>query len=359
MSYANEPANSASEIELEIIAANYTHIAVAAVFLYDTLLTLPKEIDQIWLSKFSGATILYFVNRYCLLAQKILIFMQLFPWGSINVRLAFTMATDSSFHSCTAISWTNEILLVATFLVIALFFSLRIYAIRDRNLSEAVAVLALGCVLPALGLYQQATISLTVVRVPILGFVLCDEKSTISFDIYSRLATAGRVTITVSDLLVLILTLIKTFKIRRLAAEHDLRTPLVTLLLRDGSLYFAAIFTFNLLDIVLLQVGAFGAVADVVTTFSVILIARFILNLRTVHRRGDDSISSRAEFSSIRFTDVLVGTLGASLVHGEDQPNVDEPLSCREKQPARSLQPAPQLEFIQGSSSGTPHALPV
>ncbi|THH30895.1 hypothetical protein EUX98_g3299 [Antrodiella citrinella] len=199
-------------VDLEIIVANRAHVAAAALFVYDTLLTFPQEVNHVWGRQFSGTTLLYFVNRYCLLAQKVLIILEVFPWQSISARLHRGIMVERDPH--------------------------------------------------------------------------CDH---ISGD-------------------------------------------------------FGAIFTFNLADIILLQVIAFGAVADFVTTLSVILISRFMLNLRDFYISDSEaSGSSRTEFSSVRFTDVLVGTLGAPLVHGE-------PENDQEREGMRQRESVLQ-EFVQGSSS--------
>jgi len=360
MSYSGEPANFAYIIELGIIIANRAHVAVAALFVYDTLLTFSQEVSHIWGRQFSGTTVLYLVNRYGELAQKVLIILGLFPWQSITVRrlsltslsvFLYTCLTPSGRYSCTVISWMNDILSAITFLSISMFFALRVYAIMDRQVTLAVTVFVLASLLPAISLYQQSTISLSIVHAPVLGFGICQEHSTIFVGTYSILATTCRVATAASDLLVLVITLVKTFNMRRLASEHNIRTPLMTLLLRDGSLYFAAIFTLNVADVILLQLVTFGAVADIVTTLSVILISRFMLNLRDLSLADSEaSRSSRAEFSSVRFTNVLVGTLGAPLVHGEPEAGlVDEDPQLKEEKPAQREE---LPEFVQGSSSG-------
>lgn len=97
------------------VIANYTHIALAgkltnlavglhwrilkfrpALFVYDTLLTLSQEVDHIWHQRFSVPSVLYVVNRYCELTQKVLIIVELFPFTKISVRVSSFAYTSGS-----------------------------------------------------------------------------------------------------------------------------------------------------------------------------------------------------------------------------------------------------------------------
>ncbi|PSR73051.1 hypothetical protein PHLCEN_2v11073 [Hermanssonia centrifuga] len=51
-------------------------------------------------------------------------------------------------------------------------------------------------------------------------------------------ALGTRLALIVADLLVVVLTWVKTWETRRLASEAGIQVPLITLLLRDGTVYF-------------------------------------------------------------------------------------------------------------------------
>ena len=43
-----------------------------ALLFYDYLLTFEQEVRYVWRHKFSGATVVFFVNRYCMLAYTVI-----------------------------------------------------------------------------------------------------------------------------------------------------------------------------------------------------------------------------------------------------------------------------------------------
>ncbi|OBZ67656.1 hypothetical protein A0H81_12198 [Grifola frondosa] len=188
--------------------------------------------------------------------------------------------------------WIDVILLVITFLVIAIFSSLRVYALADRNWKFPFLILIFGLVLPVAILYQQTTLTV------LLQLTDC------------VLATASRSAAIASDLLVVIVTIWKT----KGAISRANVAPLSIVILRDGTFYFVVLLLFNVADIIMLQVAINGAVADLVTALSVILISRFILNLRTV----DMALPPFPTGTSLSFANNVIFSLGGPLEYEDD-----------------------------------------
>ncbi|EMD32068.1 hypothetical protein CERSUDRAFT_108991 [Gelatoporia subvermispora B] len=96
----------------------------------------------------------------------------------------------------------------------------------------------------------------------------------------SVLTIAARVCGITSDAIVLVETWRKTYSIKRDAMRHNIRTPLATMLMRDGTLYFVFILSLNVLD----TIGKAFNIFDYTPTFMIpsfsIIISRFLLNLR-------------------------------------------------------------------------------
>lgn len=68
-----------------------------------------------------------------------------------------------------------------------------------------------------------------------LCFHTCILSSSDSDSIFElTVSLSARACLITSDLLVLILTFMKTLRLRKIASEVGVRTPLVTLLIRDG-----------------------------------------------------------------------------------------------------------------------------
>ncbi|KAL1948824.1 hypothetical protein VTO73DRAFT_10630 [Trametes versicolor] len=80
-------------------------------------------------------------------------------------------------------------------------------------------------------------------------------------------ATGARASAIISDMLVLTVTLYQAYKIYGPGRQEG-AVPLSKFLYRDGSVYFAVLFLFNLCDIIFLQLAINGALADLVTVLS-------------------------------------------------------------------------------------------
>ncbi|TCD64441.1 hypothetical protein EIP91_004086 [Steccherinum ochraceum] len=135
----------------------------------------------------------------------------------------------------------------------------------------------------------------------------------------------------------LILTLVKTYRLRKEARELHVSVPLTSLLLRDGSIQFCGLTTLYILATISMYIEGGPPIGATVNTVSSILMSRFILGLREVYLhtnlRGQSSVSIRFPtstrshalqsivFASPRGSSLasnLVGNLGAPLRIGEE-----------------------------------------
>ena len=53
---------------------------LAGVFIYDYVLTFVQEVQLIWHRRITGATVLFVLNRYAILAASLASIVQLLPW---------------------------------------------------------------------------------------------------------------------------------------------------------------------------------------------------------------------------------------------------------------------------------------
>ena len=62
------------------------HGAFTALILYDYILTFSQEVRWVWKQKITGASVIFFVNRYFMLVQVALVVTTNFAWLSVEVR---------------------------------------------------------------------------------------------------------------------------------------------------------------------------------------------------------------------------------------------------------------------------------
>ncbi|KAI0919881.1 hypothetical protein AcW1_002980 [Taiwanofungus camphoratus] len=152
---------------------------------------------------------------------------------------------------------------------------------------------------------------------------------------WTTVLIATRTCAILSDLIVLFVTWYHTYSIRKEACRTNIKTSLVSLLLRDGTVYFVVLLVLNLLQVITEDVlkPVIKETADYLSIFvpaiESILISRFMMNLRQVYHTSDDDMPSlhlsswhasshhqpQSQTQSLEFTSRFVGNMGASLMH--------------------------------------------
>ncbi|KAI0331737.1 hypothetical protein GY45DRAFT_558000 [Cubamyces sp. BRFM 1775] len=173
-------ASSLSEAAIEtyvqqVVIANYIHVSATAVLVYDTIVTLDREVAQVWKGGSVWFAVLYCANRYCAILNRLLVVLERMQWKGQTIQKSF------GTYSCGVISWLDPVLLVITWFAIATFSALRVYALSGKRLWLLLVVLCLGLVLPVADLYQQTTITPFILPSPLAG---CNGTSNMSLDAY-------------------------------------------------------------------------------------------------------------------------------------------------------------------------------
>ncbi|THG95135.1 hypothetical protein EW026_g6456 [Hermanssonia centrifuga] len=219
----------------ENVTINYIYTVLAALVAYEFLITINQEISMAWQRKPTGATWLFMINRYLMLVTGVLEVR--LPWMSSHHQHGAVVDTS---NSCAGV-FVVSALMFSQFIVFAMFSALRIYAVWDRSLPLFVVVFALNLVPLATNLYTAIITSYENVNYPLLG-TICGGSTNLSWGVFFGLvgvaALGTRLALIVADLLVVVLTWVKTWETRRLASEAGIQVPLITLLLRDGTVYF-------------------------------------------------------------------------------------------------------------------------
>ncbi|KAI0331799.1 hypothetical protein GY45DRAFT_1433703 [Cubamyces sp. BRFM 1775] len=301
--------------------SNICEVVGLALLTYDHLLTLSGEIQFVWGRKFSGATVVFMLNRYVTLFGKIVLPISTFWWPN---------QTDDS---CRGPIILTEMFSVIVYFIVAIFSTLRVYAIWNKDWRPALAVLLVGLCVPVANMYHYIPSVPGAFTWPLYG---CGEATPLSDVQLAEFAIVIHSCAIAADLLVLILTWVKTYQIKKLASILEADASFSTLILRDGSLYFGALLVLNVVDLIILQSNVlFDPLPVFIDVLTCILISRFMLNLRQIAGRGSDlpsasQLQATSRFSSAWFSPDVVGDLGASLSHAGFEDETDEYLPADE-----------------------------
>ncbi|KAH9917156.1 EAP30/Vps36 family-domain-containing protein [Epithele typhae] len=284
--------------------ANYSEVAALTLIAYDHFLTFSGELQFVWGRRFSGATVVFALNRYVNLAGKVVLPISTMYWPN---------QTD---ETCAAPIILVIVLTVVAYWIAAVFSALRIYAVWDKNWRLLVLVLLLAMAVPVTNMYHYIRSTPVAGGPPLNG---CGENVDLSDEQFEQLSMITHGFAIATDLLVVVLTWLKTYEIRRLSYRLHFKTSLSTLLLRDGTLYFGILLILNVIDIILnSNESLYNPLPPFIEAVTCILISRFMLNLRQTAQEMDEGTTTVAlsQFSSIQIASGLAGDMGAPLSHG-------------------------------------------
>ncbi|KAL7284291.1 hypothetical protein ACG7TL_001574 [Trametes sanguinea] len=360
------PAQLATAAE-HLTAAKMFSLASCVMLFYDIAITFGDEVEKIWKQRFTGATVLWFLNRY------------LSPLGYIVIIVSFN---DPSWGkaACQRYVLYPEILKIFTATAVGLIFILRLYSIYSKRsiilygfggllVAElavkiwaftdgvmlqlppggARAIFVLFCFGPNRTIYCQASSDASSPDAPLPATGLSTPGWQNSF----LVGSGGRNSsippfanaVDLADSAVFFATLYRTITLYRRTLIGE-ALSLITVIMRDGIMYFAAIFVSNLVT-VLIFIFAPPDLKVINASFSTLItslmVSRLMLNLRSeVMKRGpvmrSRSSGGRAAMEeSYQMTDTIgapsgklafessiIGNLGAPVITFERSGYEDE-----------------------------------
>ncbi|OCH90119.1 hypothetical protein OBBRIDRAFT_731344, partial [Obba rivulosa] len=167
-----------------------------ALVIYDHFTTLSREVDLIWGRNWTCTTILFHSNRW-----TIFIWALLQPIGFLPLA---TLPQHSILNN------------------IAVFSAVRIYAVSGGSWWLASAVCLLNVVPVGTNSVRSTKLEISL---PII-LTLSETAASVT--------TATRACVIAADVLILLVIWLKTYATLISARRHNIRTPIVTVLLRDG-----------------------------------------------------------------------------------------------------------------------------
>ncbi|EKM50244.1 uncharacterized protein PHACADRAFT_201084 [Phanerochaete carnosa HHB-10118-sp] len=205
------------------------------------------------------------------------------------------------------------------------FSALRVFAIWDRSRVWSIVVFALSMVAFVTNIYDAAVTKYGFFTDPLVGKTCINDplfsaQQTDRVMISTFLVYTTRASLILADIIMIVLTWIKTFGQWRETRRLNMKVPLTRCLLRDGTIYFMALLAINITQILTYNFSTnISLVGTLKTTLPSVLINRFIINLRAAGSEPPDHslrISDQQQGQSIpqlrRHTDRLgniVGTL--------------------------------------------------
>ncbi|KAI0645061.1 hypothetical protein C8Q79DRAFT_912324, partial [Trametes meyenii] len=306
------------------LVENYCIIASSALLWFDAVLTLPTEYRRIWCRKFTGATVVYLLTRYIAVIERIFFVLETSLFNISN-----KVRPHLIYPPCGGITHTDDVLTFLNYLAFSAFTSLRVYAVWGRDWRPLLLVLPLTLVRPIGLMYESAFYTPTEYGSP-YG---CGEEQSLpgstiskSTQIVLLVSIASKAATIAADCILIVLTWIKTFGIQREGLSAGLRTPLATLLLRDGTRRCRVLLVIQVVTIVSNRIGHSLTIWLVWPYFdqviTVILLSRFILDLRGLYFTGGDehreTTTTALHLSDVKFeikglTSNVVGNFGAPL----------------------------------------------
>ncbi|RPD73047.1 hypothetical protein L226DRAFT_572502 [Lentinus tigrinus ALCF2SS1-7] len=320
-----------------IFVQNCCGFASLSLLVYEYAITFGREVDFFWRRKFTGASLLFFLNRYFPLVVNAVSFVGLAPLSDkgyvFNNRARLAISRHSPVHTMGrsfsalrvfALSGRHWPLAILVFLLAAMPFMINCYTYTFlKSLNDPV----FGCEAT-----RYISPSLTKASVPPLSpYAYCSRLTMSTANPFAFALNAdpavtivSRTCLMASDVLVIITTWAATRNTVNLhGPNRGIGHTFAGTLLRDGTVYFVVLLVLNALHLTFTMlpiVDASLAPVSYITLFTepitAVLVSRFMLNLQAVNRRainGDSQRTLTLQIGSVNFERVI-GSLGSDVL---------------------------------------------
>lgn len=315
---------SPADLQRQLYVNLYLSLVSFTLLYYDYLLTLPDEISRFWAhKKFSWAAFFFYLNRYVAFCGNIPVFVEYFLNTPVSPQKSFICQKLQSFHQYFA---------VISQVIVAIILIMRTYALYEFKKWTLALMLTVSGAAIAFGLWVLLAGKASQFVNHDLPSVGCPAVLT---QTQAMRIGAGWAGMLVFDVMIFILTFAKALSLRSRTVHG-----LLTLMIRDGSIYFAVMIASNLGNILTFMLGGsriHGAAMTFTNVISTVMITRLMLNLRdpklveakgsrytTTTSRSSGPMSTlvdRAELT--RFTGFSSGLDPGSMIHDDRERDGD------------------------------------
>ncbi|KAJ6564986.1 hypothetical protein DFH09DRAFT_1158265 [Mycena vulgaris] len=255
---ADAQAAERASLASKIILLDYAHLVGMTILYWDHVITLDREINLLWKRRKSLSSYCFFVNRYFAFLSGIPVLLHPF----------LTLSSEM----CIRYTFSREIILIVTQLIVSVILALRIYALYGRSRRVLLSLIGIGAAVLGVSLWsvngQQGHHTMIVGG---CHFILITSTS-------YRLAGCWEA-LFVFDSIVFGLTVYNAYTTRDRMIP---RSNIHTLVLRDGAMYFGIMALANLANIATYYVDGIlgqGALGTFANCISITMVSRLILNL--------------------------------------------------------------------------------
>ncbi|KAI0078632.1 hypothetical protein K474DRAFT_1770934 [Panus rudis PR-1116 ss-1] len=254
--------------------------ASLTILYYDWLLTLPEEIRLFWKHKFSATSLLYYINRYASLLAHVPVgieFYTVIPEESSSFKLNSPAHVNDSRKKLQAF---HQLFSALSILITAVLLTLRTYALYGH--SRIVLISLVTYMIVGFGVVIWAILMGEHLPGPDVCMVLSGSRAckSVLSDKQTFYLAIDLMAAMSYDIIIFCLTLYKCLRYRKHTSNR-----LITLMMRDGTMYFAFLIVGHTLNII--STLKYRDIIEV-TTFSACtssaLISRLMLNLRNPNK---------------------------------------------------------------------------
>jgi len=274
----------------EQVVLNYIVFISTTCVIYEYCVTLSSEVEFIWKHKLTTSTsIMFFLNRYNTLFCVLL--------------ASATAVVPTTNAICKFYQAVGDVSGLISFVVWAIFSGLRVYSMDRRKKALAMLAFGLGMVPFCTNLYpyiMQAVLATTSFEGQ------CTSPWTLPQMWTDILEPATRVSLMLGDAIVLYATLSSNYSLRSRLGSSQVKSSLCSLLVRNGTFYFASLLILNCMQLAFWITNTFQFFSDITLPISSIIISRFILDLREIYFS-----STRPSFLNAQYSE----SNGLSTVH--------------------------------------------
>lgn len=279
-----------SDFEPGISLNYYFALASFTILLHEYLDTLPVEVDRMWYSTFHGprmswnwVSFFFYLNRYFILVSH----------GPVMLEFFWSTSNPNKLPICHALREYHHYLVIVIQAIVSCMLIMRVYVLYERSRRVLAVLVGMALTVISFGCWSVlGTKNTTPDMDPVLP-VGCAASLTRSQGIHIGAAWGGML---VFDSVIFVMTVLKSFPLRSKSQD------LITVLLRDGTIYFSVILAVNLTNILILVLGgpftrSLGTVP--MNVISSVMISRLVLNLRDPalvrgRQSGEPGLSSTA-----------------------------------------------------------------
>lgn len=277
---------------------------------YEYVITFGDEVVTVWKRKMNATSLLLISVRWAMLFNAIL------------------MHIPAKASTCQGVAILTTIPVLIGFVQTALFSALRVFAIWNRSYFWALLVLVLGLAPFITNVYARAIAQYQYMTGIITA---CAVIEPLTLQQNKILLYTTRASLIAADLIVLVLTWIRTFSQLRESWRLKLPSSVSGLLLRDGTCFFIALLATNIAQMATANTRV-APMSVVINVLPPILVNRFILNLRSFDAASSASQAVTADahlskFSAPNFRvqpDSFLGNIGEPLEAGVTEDTYDD-----------------------------------